>query len=66
MQDELPIVRLHRCTAAEVTRAHAAAVKLFDRDGKNGVRRRHRFALENHMFASRIRAIVKASRSLAH
>jgi tetratricopeptide (TPR) repeat protein len=64
LQDELPVVRVHDYTVAEIMKAHATALSLFDEGGRSGVRRRHRFAIENHTFAARISSIVKTLRGL--
>jgi hypothetical protein len=65
LQAELPIVRFSDYTAAAVEAVQAMALHLFDRDGKAGEIRRHRFALENHMFVLRIQRIISDLRQLA-
>ena len=65
LQAELPVVRFSKYTAAAVEEAHAKAIELFDREGEAGVLRRHRFALRNHMFLSRIRSLVSSLRPAA-
>lgn len=64
LQAALPIVRLSDYTTAAIAEGHANAVQRFDRDGEAGAVRRHEFALKNHMFHSRVRAIVSALESL--
>jgi tetratricopeptide (TPR) repeat protein len=60
LQKQLPVVRFPQYTAKAVQQAHVKAISLFDRDGKAGVLRRHRYVLQNHMFSSRIRTILSA------
>src|SRR5207253_7056936 len=60
-----PIVRMGEYTLEAVQEAHARAIELFDRDGKAGILRRHRYALENHMFPSRIARLLSDLRAAA-
>ena len=66
LQEKLPVIRFREYTGREVRDAHKQALIAFDRGGEAGVRARHSFALEHHMFGSRIRTIVDMMRSLAH
>lgn len=65
VQEQLPIVRFEKYSVAAVREAHTRALKLFDRQGAEGVLRRHQFALENYMFRSCIRAILQVARKMA-
>lgn len=65
MQSKLPIIRIDDYSVATVKRAHEEALRAFNRDGAKGVRRRHAFVLQNHMFTSRIRTIITAMRGLS-
>jgi tetratricopeptide (TPR) repeat protein len=62
LQKRLPIVRFEEYSAAAVREAHRAALELFDRDGPAGARRRHRYALANHMFKTRIASVLLSVR----
>lgn len=63
LQQQLPIIRFNDYTLAAVKEAYAEALSLFDRDEDAGVLRRNEFALQNHMFAPRIRTIISGMRS---
>ena len=65
VQEKLPVIRFKDYTASAVREAHEKALVAFDSAGADGIRARHRFALEHHMFASRIRTIIGAMRSIA-
>ena len=65
VQAKLPVIRFKDYTSGAVQEAHAKALQEFNRGGEAGARARHKFVLEHHMFASRIRSIVGAMRSLA-
>jgi len=60
LQAELPIVRFAEYSPGAVREAYARALRLFDVGGSAAVRRRHLFALRNHMFTSRIRQILSS------
>ena len=62
VQSELPVVRFRGYSLDAVTEAHARALAAFDQGGDAGIMRRHRFALENHMFSNRIRLILSSVR----
>jgi hypothetical protein len=57
MQAELPVVRVAEQSVGAIEEAWRKALTLFDREGVAGVRRRHRFAIEQHHIASRIEPI---------
>ena len=59
-QASLPVVRLEEYTVDALRAAHAAALAAFDRGGEAKALERHRYALERHMLAHRIRDIVAA------
>lgn len=61
-QQSLPIVRMTSNTVDGIADAHAHALELFDRDGKQGVMRRHRFARDNHSLRNRIDRLVSLFR----
>lgn len=65
LQTRLPIVRMSDYTPDAVQEAHARAIHLFEKHGKAGILRRHRFALQNHRFASRIATIISDLRTTA-
>lgn len=58
MQSELGIVRLETCETLEIVRAIGEAVARFDRDGVEGMVKRHRFVLDHHLLGNRIQTIV--------
>jgi hypothetical protein len=64
LQERLPVLRFRDYTADAVREALDTAVRLFDRDGEEGARRRHRYALEQHMFTSRVRSLIETADSL--
>ncbi|WP_376965484.1 hypothetical protein ABNQ39_29100 [Azospirillum sp. A26] len=61
-QQSLPIVRMESYSVDGIADAHAHALKLFDRDGRQGVMRRHRFARDNHGLRNRIDRLVSLFR----
>ncbi|WP_146255515.1 hypothetical protein [Azospirillum sp. TSA6c] len=61
-QHSLPIVRMESYSVEGIADAHARALKLFDRDGEQGVVRRHRFARDNHGLRNRIDRLVSLFR----
>ncbi|MBP2308903.1 hypothetical protein GBZ48_08685 [Azospirillum melinis] len=61
-QHFLPIVRMESYSVEGIADAHTRALKLFDRDGKQGVVRRHRFARDNHGLRNRIDRLVSLFR----
>ena len=65
LQNRLPIVRMGEYSLNAVREAHARAIELFDQQGKAGILRRHRFAMANHLFASRIATIISNLRETA-
>ena len=65
LQKQLPIVRISEYTSDAVADAHTRALRLFEKHGETGIVRRHEFALQRHMFPSRIRAIISILREFA-
>lgn len=61
-QHSLPIVRMENYSVDGIADAHTRALTLFDRDGKQGVVRRHRFARDNHGLRNRIDRLVSLFR----
>ncbi|CAO3405178.1 hypothetical protein VH569_21005 [Azospirillum sp. 11R-A] len=61
-QHSLPIIRMESYSVEGIADAHTRALKLFDRDGKQGVMRRHRFARDNHGLRNRIDRLVSLFR----
>lgn len=57
-QAGLPIIRLEDYTLSALHEAHAAAIKAFDIGGEKEAENRHRFVLDHHMIANRIRILV--------
>ncbi|MBK1839553.1 hypothetical protein JHL17_19265 [Azospirillum sp. YIM B02556] len=57
-QHSLPILRMESYSVEGIVDAHTRALTLFDRDGKQGVMRRHRFARNNHGLRNRIDRLV--------
>ena len=64
LQEGLPIVRFAEYSAESVAEAHQKALQRFDEDGPAGTERRHRFVMDNHMFAARITKILDLTRSI--
>jgi Glycosyl transferase family 2 len=58
LQESLPIVRFHMKDPASAVEAQRVAVQRFAEGGQDAARARHQYALENHMFASRINRIL--------
>ena len=58
LQQELPVIRFEEPTVECISDAYSKALSRFDQDGNEGVRRRHRYVLENHMSIHRIREIL--------
>jgi len=58
VQASLPVIRLEGYTLTALHEAHAAAIKAFDIGGEEQAGNRHRFVLEHHMIANRIRILV--------
>jgi hypothetical protein len=58
LQTSLPIIRLQDYTVAALRYAHERAIAAFNNEGSEGAERRHRFVLQNHMLANRIRLLV--------
>ena len=65
LQQELPVLRFDKYTPEAVESALAEAIHRFDADGPEGALRRHRYAVEHHTFAVRIRQILSGLRQLA-
>ncbi len=65
LQESLPVIRFTMKDPASAVAACQEAVARFDRDGAEGARARHQYALENHMFSSRIRTILGRLDSLS-
>jgi tetratricopeptide (TPR) repeat protein len=63
-QERLPVIRFDDYTSAAVREAHAAALSAFDRLDAAGVRERHAFVMQHHMFTSRIRSILGIARKI--
>jgi hypothetical protein len=64
-QRELPVVRLEAYTVEAVREAHRDAIAAFDAEGPEGIWRRHRFVVGNHMFLNRAGDILGRARALA-
>jgi len=65
LQRRLPVVRFERYATDDVISAYRKALELFDRDGFEGVQRRHLYAVDGHTFPSRIGKIIKIAEELA-
>jgi glycosyltransferase involved in cell wall biosynthesis len=59
LQESLPIVRFRMKDPGSAVAAHRQASEAFARMGAAGALARHRHALENHMFSSRINSIIE-------
>jgi len=57
-QAALPVIRLEHYDVESLRAAHAAAIAAFDRGGEAGAEARHRYVLQQHMLAHRIRDIL--------
>ncbi|NMJ40594.1 hypothetical protein GWK16_05045 [Roseomonas sp. JC162] len=62
MQAHLPIIRYGDFDIASVRRAYAVAIERFDREGRDGMIRRHGYALRFHTFADRARRMLRELR----
>jgi hypothetical protein len=60
VQEALGIVRIDAPGVEALRAATAEAVRRFDALGAGGVKARHRYALESHMLADRVRAMAEA------
>ncbi|MEX1115797.1 MAG: glycosyltransferase family 2 protein [Akkermansiaceae bacterium] len=58
LQESLPILRFRMKDPSSVVSAHQRALERFEQMGIAGVLARHRYALENHTFSSRINSIL--------
>ena len=58
-QADLPVIRLESYSIEALRDAHDKAISAFDRGGAEQAVIRHRFVLNQHMLAHRIRAIVE-------
>ncbi|WP_019503651.1 non-ribosomal peptide synthetase [Pleurocapsa sp. PCC 7319] len=56
-QAQLPIIRLERYDLDCVRDAYQQALTLFERDGAEGIKRRHKFVRNNHMLIHRLKTI---------
>jgi hypothetical protein len=65
LQTSLPIIRLRKYTIAALRDAHERAIAAFNSEGHEGAERRHRFVLQNHMLANRIRLLVDETAHLS-
>jgi hypothetical protein len=65
IQTSLPIIRLQDYSVAALREAHARAIAAFNSEGNEGAARRHRFILQNHMLANRIRLLVDETARLS-
>ncbi len=65
LQQELGIVRFETAEVPAIAAAHREALAIFDRQGEAGMERRHRYVLENHMLANRIRTIAETLHRMA-
>jgi tetratricopeptide (TPR) repeat protein len=61
LQSSLPVIRLEEYSVEALRAAHAAAIAAFDRGDEAQAELRHRFVLEHHMLAHRIREIAERS-----
>src|SRR5690606_34337897 len=61
---QLPVVRIPDIAPPAVEAGWREALALYDRDGVNGARRRHRYALEHHHIAHRLAPICAEIRFL--
>jgi hypothetical protein len=64
VQEQLPLIRVKTFDAAAVREAYAVALERFDLEGEEGVQRRSRYILENHMPRNRIIQMVDYIRNL--
>jgi hypothetical protein len=64
-QAELGIVKMQSLSVGAVRQAHADAVRIFDETGIEGVRARHRYALDNHMMVNRLGAMLSCIKDVA-
>ncbi len=58
IQESLPIIRFQNYTVENVQQAYEKAIHLFEEMGVEGITRRHKFVLENHMFVHRLQRII--------
>lgn len=58
LQESLPIIRFRMNDPANVVAAQRQAAERFAQGGAAGAHARHRYALENHTFSSRINSIL--------
>ena len=58
IQDDLGIIRLQKCDVSEIRESYQKAVTHFNRDGAEGMKKRHRFVLERHLLGNRVQMIV--------
>ena len=56
-QEQLPIIRLERYDLDSVRDAYQQALTLFERDGVEGIKRRHGFVRNNHMLIHRFKTM---------
>lgn len=57
--ESLPVITFDEMTVSAVKDAHDRAIKAFDKDGDEGVMRRHKYAVDNLMMESRIDSMYK-------
>ncbi|MBR8826989.1 MAG: tetratricopeptide repeat protein [Gomphosphaeria aponina SAG 52.96 = DSM 107014] len=58
MQAMLPVIKFRNYDVESVQTAYQEAITRFDAEGIEGINRRHKFALENHLFVHRLDAIL--------
>jgi len=65
LQEALPIVTFDEYSVQSVGSALKQALNIFDRDGQEGIMRRHRYAIENHMPIHRVQSMMSTLRTFA-
>jgi|GEM_PF-61610 len=66
LQAMLPVIKFRNYDVESVQTAYQEAITRFDAEGIEGVNRRHKFALENHLFVHRLDAILGMINNLAN
>lgn len=63
-QAKLPILKIKSNDLNGIKKTYHEAIKLFDSEGIKGVKKRHQFALENHLLIHRIDFIIERLNNL--
>ena len=58
IQRDLPVLKLNDYNLESVRKAHQQAITQFDAEGLDGIKRRHQFALNNHLLVHRVEGIL--------